>query len=425
MVKKKKAEKPQRIFTKRQLSRWQQQKRRQRIILSVGIFIIVSVIAIMGAGWFINQYLPMQKTVIKVNDTEFTMKYYVGMLKVYSWNRPESYLPYLPDEVTNSIERNELTRQGALKLGISASDEEVDEERENLNLPNEDFQRDLVRTKLLISKLLREHFDQQIPVSAEQVQVMAMLLESEQQASEVRAKLENSDNFTELAAELSLDYFSKMNQGDYGWHPKEILSELLPADIVEYAFNSAAGVLSEPQHDEEVSKGVGYWLVRVLDRNEEEEEEEGEVHVQVMLLGSEAEAQEIRGRLEAGEEFAVLAKEFSQLKGVEENEGEYLLSPGTMTPVVEEYTFDPEVELETISQPIRDETVSTEGAYWLVKVAGKEADRRINKEARDLLKSAAIDEWVASLWDDPANVVDDSYLDDEKKAWALEQATKG
>lgn len=418
---KKKAEKPQRIVTKRQLSRWQQQKKRQRIILGVGIFIIVAVVAIMGVGWYIGQYQPLHQTAIRVNDTKFTMKYYIEMLKVSSWNQPASSLPRLADEAIVTIERNELIRQGALKLGISISDEAINEELERYSLPNEDIQRDLVETKLVISELYDQHFESQVPVFAEQVHLMAMLLESEPQATEVRARLENGESFAELAEELSLDYFSKANEGDYGWHPEVILQELLPAHILEYAFNSETGVLSQPLYDEETSKGVGYWLARVLDRNEEEEE----AHVQVMLLGSEAEAQEIRERLEAGEDFATLAKEFSQLKGVEENEGEYMLTPGMMTPSIEEVAFDPETELETISQPIRDETVGTEGAYWLIKVVAKDENRRIEKDDRDLLKSRVFDEWVSSLWDDPENEVDDSYLDAEKKAWAIEQATRG
>lgn len=417
---KKKAEKPQRIVTKRQLSRWQQQKKRQRIILGVGIFIIAAVLAILGVGWYIGQYQPLHQTAIRVNDTEFTMKYYIEMLKIDSWNQPASSLPYLADEAIMKIERNELIRQEALKLGINISDEAVQEELKRYSLPNEDIQRDLIETKLAISELYDQHFEPQVPVFAEQVHLMVMLLESEPQAIEVRAKLEKGESFTELAEELSLDYFSKTNQGDYGWHIREILSELLPADIVEYAFNSEAGVLSQPIYDEEMSKGVGYWLARVLDRNEEEE-----AHVQVMLLGSEAKAQEVRSRLETGEDFATLAKEFSQLEGVEENEGEYMVSPGMMTPAVEELVFDPETELETISEPIRDETVSTVGAYWLIKVVAKDENRRIEKDDRDLLKSKAFDQWVSSLWDDPENEVDDSYLDAEQKAWAMEQATRG
>jgi len=418
---KKKVEKPQRIFTKRQLSRWQQQKKRQRIILGVGIFTIVAVLAIMGVGWYLGQYQPLHQTAIRVNDTEFNMKYYIEMLKVDSWNRPASYLPYLADEVVKKIERNELMRRGALKLGISVSDDEVKEELKSYNLPNEDIQRDLIHTKLVIDKLLNEHFEQQVPLSAEQVHLMAMLLESEEQATEIRANIENGESFARLAEELSLDYFSKTNQGDFGWHPKVILNELLSTSIVENIFSAEVGVLIQPMYDEEKSKEVGYWLVRVLDRNEEEEE----AQIEIMLLGNEAEAQEVIIRLEAGEDFATLAKEFSQLEGVEENEGEYEITTGMISPAADEFVFNPETALETISEPIRDDTITTEGGYWLIKVLAKDEDRRIDKEDRDLLKSEALDEWVSSLWDDPENEVDDSYLDDEKKNWAIEQATKG
>jgi len=417
---KKKARKPQREFTKQQLSRWELQKKRQRIIRIVGIFIIAAVIVIVGAGWYLSQHRPLQQTAIRVNNTEFTMNYYVEMLKIYSWNVPDSNIPYLADDVVQNIERNELIRQEALKLGISVTDEEVMERLESYSLPDEDVQRDLVRTQLLISRLLDEHLDQQVPVSAEQVHLMAMLLESEPQAKEIRARLENSNNFTELAGEHSIDPFSEINQGDFGWHPEVILNELLPAHIVEFAFNSGAGTLSLPTYDEEAEKGFGYWLVRVLDRNEEEEE----AHIQIMLLGSEDEAQEARNRLEAGADFATLAKELSQLEGVKENEGEYMVSPGMVSPVVDEFAFDLEVALETISEPLRDETVFTEGGYWLVKIVAKDGDRPIEDEDRDRLKEKAYNEWVASLWGDPANEIDDSYLDTDKKAWAVEQVIR-
>jgi parvulin-like peptidyl-prolyl isomerase len=418
---KKKVEKPQRIFTKRQLSRWQQQKKRQRITLGVGIFIIVAVVAILGVGWYIGQYQPLHQTAIRVNDAEFNMKYYIEMLKVDGWNQPASYLPYLANDVVKKIERNELMRQEAVKLGISVSNDEVKEELKNYNLPNEDIQRDLIHTKLVIEKLLDEHFEQQVPLSAEQVHLMAMLLESEEQGTEVRAKLENGESFTELAEELSLDYFSKTNQGDYGWHPEVILNKLLGASIVEDVFSAEVDVLSQPIYDEEVRKEVGYWLVRVLDRNEEEEE----AQIEAMLLGNEAEAREVISRLEAGEDFATLAKEFSHLEGVEENKGEYEITTGMISPAVDDFVFNPETALETISEPIRDDTITTEEGYWLIKVLDKDEDRRIDTEDRDLLKSTALEEWVSSLWDDPENEVDDSYLDDEKKSWALEQVTKG
>lgn len=412
MARKKKVEKPKPWVSKHQLSRWEKQKKRQRIILIVGVSIIVAALLVIGVGWFLSQFLPMNQTVIKVNDTEFDMEYYVEMLKIYSWNQSESYIQYISDEVLKNIERNELVRQEALKLGISISKDEVAEELKSFDLPNDEVHRDIVRAQLIIRRLLEEYFDPQVPVTAEQVHLMAMLLESEQQATEVRAKLEKGESFTELAGELSLDYLSKTNQGDFAWHPQVIFNELLPEMVVAHAFNAQAGTLSRPLYDEKVNKAVGYWLVKVVAMNEETEE----AHVQALLLGSEAEAKDIVARVEDGEDFDAL---------VQESGGESEITPpGVMSPVIDEFIFDPDLEIGVLSQPIRDDSIITEGGYWLVKVEGKEADRPMGDEDRDLLKAKAIDNWVDSLWDNPENEVA-SYLTDEKKLWTIEQVIKG
>lgn len=412
MARKKKVEKPKPWVSKHQLSRWEKQKKRQRIILIVGVSIIVAALLVIGVGWFLSQFLPMNQTVIKVNDTEFDMEYYVEMLKIYSWNQSESYIQYISDEVLKNIERNELVRQEALKLGISISKDEVAEELKSFDLPNDEVHRDIVRAQLIIRRLLEEYFDPQVPVTAEQVHLMAMLLESEQQATEVRAKLEKGESFTELAGELSLDYLSKTNQGDFAWHPQVIFNELLPEMVVAHAFNAQAGTLSRPLYDEKVNKAVGYWLVKVVAMNEETEE----AHVQALLLGSEAEAKDIVARVEGGEDFDAL---------VQESGGESEITPpGVMSPVIDEFIFDPDLEIGVLSQPIRDDSIITEGGYWLVKVEGKEADRPMGDEDRDLLKAKAIDNWVDSLWDNPENEVA-SYLTDEKKLWTIEQVIKG
>ncbi len=417
--KKKKAQKPQREFTRQQLSHWQQQKKRQRIIFTAGIIIIVVVIGIMGGGWYTSQYLPLRQTAIIVNGTEFSMKYYVDMIKVLGSNPSGQYLAYLADEVVTAIEQNELIRQEAQELGFSISKDEVTRELKNSDLPDSDVYRDLARIQLLTMILFDEYFDAQVPVSAEQVHLMAMLLESEAQANDIRARLENDESFAKLAREHSLDNFSRDSQGDFGWHPEIILKEELVAPIIEYAFNAEVGVLSPPIYDEAIEKEIGYWLVRVLDRNVEEDE----AHIQIMLLSSEEEAQQTRDRLAAGEDYAALARELSQLKRVADNDGEFLVTPGMKSPVIDEFAFDLEIELETVSEPLRDEDALTKGGYWLVKVADKEADRPIEDGDRNWLKTKALTEWVEALWDDPSNEIDDSYLDSEKKTWALEQAT--
>lgn len=417
---KKKREKPQRILTPHQISRWEQQKKRQRLILMTGIFVIVAAFAIVIVGWYLGQYKPLRETVIKVNDTEFTMDYYVEMLKIEGSYHQTPDVSYVADSVLQNIPRNELIRQGALELGFSVTDEEVKNALKENDLPDKEAYRDLVRHELLIERLLDVHFDPQVPLFTEQRRVMAMMLESEPQALDIRSKLIRGDDFSELAEEMSLEPFSKNKGGDFGWVPKTILLDMLPASIVDVIFEHDVGDLSRPIYDEEAEKFVGYWLVEVLERDEEEEE----AHIQIMLLGSEGEALSIKSRLEAGAEWGSLAVESSQMKGVKENKGEWLVSPGEMNPLVDVYAFDPDTEIGTISEPIRDETITTRGGYWLIEVLEEDTDRRIDTAYRDYLKNKTLDEWVASVVDDEDNEIV-NYLDAEKKSWAIEQAIRG
>jgi len=419
---KKRDEKPRREVTKRQLSHWQQQRKKQRIVFSVGAFIIASVLVVIGVGWYVSRYQPLHQTVIKVNDVEFNMNYYIKMLRFYGKDQSVEYRHYLADKVVQRIERDELIRQGAMKLGISVSDDEVKNELKSRELPLSRDYRDLVGVELLVGRLLDEYFDKQVPRFAEQRHIMAMFLESKGQAMEVGDRLENEEDFGELAGELSLDSFSKNENGDLGWHPKGILTDLLASPKPDdYAFSAEVGTLSEPIYDEDKFKGVGYWLIEVLERDEEPDE----AHVQAMLLGSEEEALQVKSRLEAGEDFATLAEEYSQYEYSDEEAGDLgWLSPGEMSLVFDEFVFNSELELETLSEPIRDDAAPTKGGYWLVKVLDEDDNKEIGKDDRDFLKAQVFNEWLSSLWDDPENQID-SYLDGEQKAWAVEQSMKG
>ena len=424
---KKKVEKPRREVTKRQLSQGQLQERRQRILLGAGIFVILAVLGVIGVGiyqrWYIAEYKPMHETVITVNDASFNMSYYIDALKYYGQGaslQDVQEIYTLTSAVVTIIEENELIEQGALSLGISVSNQEVDDELRNLGLSLRDSYRDFIRIEMLVTRLIDEHFEQQVPLSDQQRHIMAMFLEDEIQASEARARLENDESFADLAGELSLDSFSQESGGDLGWQVEEILAELLDTSVVgEYAFSADAGVLSQPVYDEDKTKGVGYWIVKVLDRRFDP----NEAHIRVILLGSEEEAQTVRTRLETGEDFATLAQELSQHDSSREDGGDLSwVAPNTMSPIINEFIFDTELEL---SQPLRDEDVETTGGYWLIMVMDIDDDREIEEEDRDSLKTKLFNEWVSSLWDDPENEIDDSYLDYEKKEWAISKAAEG
>jgi len=418
LAKKKKLEKPKREVTRRQLSQWQRQKRRQRLFLILGISVIAAVGGIIGRGWYIGQYLPMREVVIRVNDTEFNMGYYIKMLELSGRGQPE-YLPYLAYQVVTAIEQNELIRQGAEGLGITATNSEVDEMLKKFDPPLSRDYRDLIRAEILAGEVRDVYFDPMVPTVAEQRHIMAMFLESESQANEVRDRLKGGEDFGELAGELSLDSLTQTQKGDLGWHPYGILSETMGTSIPDdYGFTLSVGALSQPLYDEAKTKSVGYWLVKVVDKDEEEQK----FQLQVMLLGSEQEAQEVITRLENGEDFAAVAEELSQDSGSKDKGGDLgSVTADEINSVYQDFVIN--AEPGTLSQPIKDEAVTTKGGYWLVKVLEKEDNRQIEDSDRDMFKDKVLDEWVSSLWDNPDNKVE-SYLDDEKMMWAVDQATK-
>jgi parvulin-like peptidyl-prolyl isomerase len=422
---KKKVEKPRRELTRRQHSRRQQQKKRQRIIFGSGILIIVAVLAVVGAGvynqWYVPEYKPLHETVIEVNDTKFDMSYYIKMLKIYTGGTSTQLYNWAGWVVT-AIEQNELIRQEAAKLGYSVSDEEVKEQLNSNNPPLTEDYTDVIRAQLLLSKLKDEYFDQQVPTYAKQRHIWAMFLESESQANDVRARLEAGEDFAALAAELSLDTTCKAKEGDLGWRPEGVLSALIESPVLEEnAFNCEVGVLSQPIYEETKTKAVGYWLIEVESRDVEAKT----ATVKVMLLASEQQANGVRARLEAGEDFATLATEFSQHSASKDNGGEFeVTSTDTVSSAFDDFVFDPEVALQTLSQPIRDEDISTTGGYWLIKITEADDNRQIDDENRNLLKADALNQWAAGLLDNPENKVV-SYLDDEKMLWAISHVLGG
>lgn len=426
--KKKKIEKPKREFTRRQLSRWQQQKRRQRIIFGSAIAIIVAVLAIVGVGvyqgWYVPEYQPLHEVVIEVNDTEFDMAYYIEVLEYYrdAQGLPNEYMTYIAPGAVRTIQENELVRQAAMELGITVGDDEVDEVLESAGFPLNRAYRDMFRRSMLEERLLEEYFEQQVPQFAEQRHVMAMFLESESQADEVIARLEAGEDFAAIAGELSLEGITQTQEGDLGWLPEGVLTLEMGSPLIdEAAFDSDVGVLSQPIYEETRYKAVGYWLVEVTERDAET----GRAWVMMILLSSEEEADEVIARLEAGEDFGALVEEFSQHDASRPTGGLLeIASEGQISSTFYYAIFDPELEVGVLSQPIRDEEVNTSGGYWLVEVVGMDDNRQIEEEDRELLKAGVLADWIEALWDDPDNDIQ-SYLDEEKIQWAISQVIGG
>jgi len=418
---KKKPEKRRYEPTRRQRSRLQQQKRRQRIILGLAILIVVAALSVVGVGvyqgWYVSDVKPLQEIVLEVNGTKFDMEYYINMLEYYTQDMSPEYISFMTSYVVDVIERNELVKQETTALGITVSDEEVDELMKSQDPPlDEDF-RDLAVAHLLLEKMRDEYFDPQIPQSAEHRHVMAMFLESEAQVNEVTARIEAGEDFGELAAELSLDDVTKDAGGDLGWCPPGILPLTVDSTVLEESvFDAEVGALSPPIFEETKSRQLGYWLIEVI--SVDNTAEPVEAQVRVMLLASEQEASDIRARLEAGEDFAELATEFSQDSASSAEGGEITVSPGTKTTAFDAYVFNADVELGVLSPVIGDEEITIEGGYWLIEVAGVDYNREIDEDNRLILEDELLTKWLEELRDNPDNNIVNN-LDEEKMQWAI------
>ncbi|UCE98131.1 MAG: peptidylprolyl isomerase [Dehalococcoidia bacterium] len=415
---KKRIEKPKRTPTKRQLSRWQKQKRRQRLIIGFGTSVVIMalglLIAVIYFQWYVPQEKPFKETVIEVNDTLFDMAYYIDALNYQLAGLPSQQASFYLDIITEGIQRNELIIQEAMEMDITVSDDEIDEELNSRELPRNQAVKDIIRTQLLVQELREGYFNEQIPVSAEHRYIMALLLESETQANDVRNRLVAGESFSQLAGQLSMDSYTKEKSGDIGWKPQGILNELLVTSLLEdYIFSYPVGDFVVPVYDAEKLKNLGYWIVEVLERNAET----GEARVQAMMLSSEEEARVMLSRLSNGEEFTLLAEEYSQLWSDEDGADLGWLTEGSVSDAFDEFVFNTETEINKISEPIRDETMDTKGGYWLFKIPDSDF-REISEEDRDLLIEQAMQEWLDLIVADPENIVI-SYLDEEMKEFAI------
>ncbi|MBI2868939.1 MAG: hypothetical protein HYX96_03845, partial [Chloroflexi bacterium] len=103
MAKKGRHIKPPREMSRRQLSHFQRQKRRQRLIFLSGAAIIFAVVVLISAGWLLNSFLPMRQTVIRVNDTTYDMAYFIRTLQIQGGGQSQPYLQYLAPYAVRNI----------------------------------------------------------------------------------------------------------------------------------------------------------------------------------------------------------------------------------------------------------------------------------------------------------------------------------
>jgi parvulin-like peptidyl-prolyl isomerase len=415
LAKKQKKATSERIPTKHQLSKWQRQMRIRRIVIIAAVVFLAGIASWVGYEYYADYKAkvgPWREVVIEVNGVKFNMDYFEKMLDAYTTGMNSTdisyYGDYIAGMVANDIIQAELARQGAKKeLGIEVTTEEIDAQLTQYGLPDNEAYRDAVGASLLQEKL-KEYFGSNLTDTMEQAQVQVMLVESQEVANEVITKIEAGGNFTALAADFSCN---NQTQGDLGWLPRELMPNTLIADA---AFNLTVGEISQPIYDETAKKNLGYWLIEVTDR------QDAAINASAMLLGSEAEAEQVKAQLAAGGNFSALAGNYSQHTSKDEGGELGWLTVGNMSSeAFDTVAFN--LTLNEVSEPVKDTSVQTTGGYWLVKVVDRgdhELEDNVKQQLIDNQYNAWFEKWKA-------NSTTENLLDEEKKAWAVEKVLEG
>ncbi|MFA5308700.1 MAG: SurA N-terminal domain-containing protein [Dehalococcoidales bacterium] len=428
MASKNKAEKHPREMTHRALSHHKKQVRRQRFILFGGIAVLLAVALIIMAGWYAGEYVPMHKTVLQVHDTKFSTGYFIDRLELGLRTNTDSTKTV--DDITSSvidqIIQAELAKQSAAALGVTVSDNAVEELLNSVGFPLNKANRDAAYAQLVTQKMITDYFDTLVPVSDNQVDLKAIMVEDYATGLTVREKMMNGDNITALAEEYAQGYFSTTYKGDFGFHSLPYFqNQQIPSVPVDYAFGDGitAGTVSQPLTDNTSYKQMGYWVIKINDRPTDVS-----ANVSAIFCTDKVVAASVRDKLAAGDNVTALAEEFSQYAKVPNGAIGIVNASdnvsGSATFVSQEfydYVFNADTPVGEWSGPVLDTTNWTQGAYWVVLVADRQDNSALSDDDRQSLVDAAYYEWSSGLMAESAADVFNNFTTD-LKAWAVDKA---
>jgi parvulin-like peptidyl-prolyl isomerase len=384
----------------------------RRIVIIAAVVFLVGISGWVGYGYYKDykaSTAAWREVMIEVNDVNFNMEYFVKMLDAFTEGMNSTTISswgnYFADMVADYIIDAELLRQGAESLNVTVTTAEIDARLKEYGY--DEAYRDLVRAVLLEEKLKEKYFGPQLPNTMEQAHVQVMFVESQEVTSELIAEIEAGGNFTVLAEEFSCN---STVEGDLGWLPEELMPNTLIANA---AFNLTVGEISQPIYDETATKEVGYWLIKVTDKQDDK------INVLVMLLASEAEAERVKAELVSGN-FSALAGNYSQHESKTKGGKLDGLKRGDMgSTAFDQVAFN--ITVNKVSEPVKDTSVQTTGGYWLVKVVDR-GDHTLEEAVRNELIDNHFNAWRQE-WTENSTI--ETYLEADKISWAVNKVLAG
>ncbi len=275
-------------LTRKEILNSLKEKKKLKSKLLVFLLIItIFVVSVPVSSYFINVWIPYQKTALKVEEKEFTRKDLVDFIRFNQRLSEEQGNKFdLGSSLFQSLQllaENEIAYLSATEYGLTVDDWEIDEAfflklgfYNNFELETIEDEKDFIEKKIqflnqiqmneekfkeiirksLFREKLRRELSREIPALQEHKYLYEIALEdiSQTNINKIQKEISSTNDIESVVKKYSIDPNSIRGAGDFGWIPKGIKPEL---DDLIFGSNQTDYLkpkeLSEPYIDQENS----------------------------------------------------------------------------------------------------------------------------------------------------------------------------
>ena len=277
-------------------------KRKQRVVIGLGIVVALMVIAIPLYGWITTFIMPPRVTIVRVNDTSYDMGYLLKIMRMVQRQSEaqgqQVNLGTIPFQLVSDLAEDELIFQGSQAIGLTVTDEELNAKlrteflgaldtdaghtEADLELEFRERYRqflnqiqlsageyETIATRNLYRLKLEEHLGVTVPTVLPQIHLFAVAVQTQEQANEAKTEFDRGTSFAEVVAAYSLDPEAVRTEGEVGWAPYGVLDPM----VADFLFDELkTGEVSDPIPQFDSASSQEFFVLYYIPEREESRE---------------------------------------------------------------------------------------------------------------------------------------------------------
>ncbi len=228
------------------------ERQRQRLLRMAIVVVLVGLVAMLAAGWYLNSYRVPRKVVAELDGVQYQLREALPYALLDAWVTGS----FVPEQGLNNLIGDGIIERKSAEIDASIDPGEVSEEIVRVFEPgldpeadppdslsdegrglfddflgsigvNEDEYRAWIEGQLRRQSAL-EYFSAEAPETTEQIHVEWIVTQNVTTAREAMSRIEEGEEFADVASDLNEDFlFSDRETGVLGWVPEGVL----PSDV--------------------------------------------------------------------------------------------------------------------------------------------------------------------------------------------------